>query len=171
MAKEKGKQPKNEGKTRGRPTLFKKEYVEYVRKLARLGALEKDIADFFDVSVKTLELWKRTNREFIGALKEGRIVADIEIADALFHRARGYSHRSVKIFCEPKTGRQVVIPFTEHYPPDVQACSLWLRNRQKKLWRDKIDVAHNVTDGLADRLAAARKRVEQFHAKRKGEGE
>ncbi|MCL5883862.1 MAG: helix-turn-helix domain-containing protein [Deltaproteobacteria bacterium] len=142
--------PDDSSKKAGRPTLFKKEYVRYVRNLARLGALEKDIADFFGISVKTLELWKRTNREFIGAMREGRIMADAEIADSLYHRARGYSHRAVKIFADPKSGKQLVVPFTEHYPPDTAACSLWLRNRQPKLWRDKIEVSHGVEKSLED---------------------
>ena len=35
------------------------------------------------------------------------------------------------------------VPYEVHHPPDTAAASLWLRNRQPKLWRDKheIDVA------------------------------
>ena len=42
----------------------------------------------------------------------------------------------------PRTGGKEV-PCTVEYPPDTTAASLWLRNRQPRLWRDKheIDVA------------------------------
>jgi len=29
---------------------------------------------------------------------------------------------------------------TKHYPPDTPAATLWLKNRQPKLWRDKQDI-------------------------------
>jgi hypothetical protein len=31
----------------------------------------------------------------------------------------------------------VYAEYTEHYPPDTGAASLWLRNRQPEKWRDK----------------------------------
>ena len=41
------------------------------------------------------------------------------------------------------------MPYTEHYPPDTQAASLWLRNRQPRQWRDKVlDLGEGV-DALA----------------------
>ena len=47
------------------------------------------------------------------------------------------------------------VPFTIEHPPDTQAASLWLRNRQPRLWRDKheIDVAdagEGLMDGMTD---------------------
>ena len=43
-------------------------------------------------------------------------------------------------------GSEIVItPTVKHYPPDTQAASLWLRNRQPQLWRDKTEVAVDAT--------------------------
>ena len=46
----------------------------------------------------------------------------------------------------------VYAPYTEHYPPDTQAASLWLRNRQPAKWRDRQEVNHTGT--MEQRLAA-----------------
>ncbi len=160
MAKVKGKPQEEKGKTMGRPSLYRKEYVPYVGKLARLGALEKQIADFFEVSEETITYWKRKYPEFLRSLREGRILADAEIADALYHRAKGYRVKATKIFCSDKGG-VTKVPCMEVYPPDTPAIKFWLTNRVPKLWRDKVDVEHKVTEQLAARLAAARKRVKK----------
>jgi hypothetical protein len=57
-------------------------------------------------------------------------------------RACGYSHGAVKIY-RADDGWVIKVPCTVEYPPDTTAASLWLRNRQPRLWRDKheIDVA------------------------------
>lgn len=157
VKKKKGKEKPAAPRGRGRPTLFKTEYIEYVQKLARLGATENQIADFFGVSIETIALWKRKNSEFIQCLKEGRILADAEIGDSLYHRAKGYRHKAVKIM--QYEGEVIKVDYTEQYPPDTQAIKFWLTNRQPKLWRDKIAVDVRETGGLADRLRKARERT------------
>ena len=42
----------------GRPTKYKDEYCEQAYKLCLLGATDKEMADFFQVSLSTLNLWK-----------------------------------------------------------------------------------------------------------------
>lgn len=52
--------------TAGRPTLFKPEYIEQAKKLALLGATDKELADFFEVDVTEddfLRLWLKINRQ------------------------------------------------------------------------------------------------------------
>jgi len=166
MKKNKEKQSEGKGKTMGRPTLFKKEYVDQVYKIALLGAKEEEIADILGVSVRTVNYWKTQSKDFLHALRSGKIAADCNVADSLYRRALGYSHKAVKIFADPKTGKTVIVPYTEHYPPDSTACIFWLKNRQRKQWRDKFDVEHDVSTKLAERLRAARTRTERL-----GEGE
>ena len=48
----------------GRPTLFKEEYLEQAYKLCLLGATDADLADFFGVDEDTINLWKRTHKDF-----------------------------------------------------------------------------------------------------------
>jgi hypothetical protein len=54
-------------------------------------------------------------------MAKGKIAADAEIADKLYHRARGYSHEAVKIFMPAGANAPVYAPCVEHYPPDTQA--------------------------------------------------
>jgi hypothetical protein len=123
----------------GRPSKFDPAFVEQARKLALLRATDEEMADFWDISVPTLHAWRKAHPEFLKATKEGKLIADAEIAESLFHRAKGYSHPAVKIFNDRETG-VTQVPYTEHYPPDTTAASLWLRNRQPDKWRDKVEV-------------------------------
>jgi hypothetical protein len=148
--------------------LFKKQYCEEGRKLALLGATEKEIADFFSISIETLNLWKRKHSEFIHSLKSGKMIADATVGESLYERACGFSHKAVKIVVHPKTGKTTQVPYTEKFPPDVQAAIFWLTNRQKDKWKSRVDVKHDVSEGLAARLSAARKRVKA--ETKKGEG-
>ena len=159
MAKEKGKRPREPRKKPGRPTLYKKTYAAQAYRLALLGATEKEMAEIFNISEQTLNLWKKTHPELIEEISRGKTAADSDVAVSTYKRALGYSHKAVKIFADPKTGRITKVPYTERYPPDTPAAKFWLTNRQRDKWKDRVDVKHDVSEGLANRLAAARKRV------------
>lgn len=132
----------------GRPTKYEEAYVEQGYKLCLLGATDKELADFFEVSEATLNNWKLEHPKFLESIKSGKDDADSTVAQSLFKRANGYSHEAVKIVADSKTQTSIAVPFTEHYPPDTVACIFWLKNRQKGKWRDKQD--HEVTgkDGM-----------------------
>ncbi len=38
---------------------------------------------------------------------------------------------------------------TVHYPPNVQACIFWLRNRRRRTWRDTPDDPSTHIDDIA----------------------
>jgi len=122
----------------GRKSLYKPEYCEQAYKLTLLGAIDTQLADFFNISVATLNNWKLEYPEFLESLKKGKENADAEIAQALYHRAKGYSHPDldIKMF----NGEIIETPLIKHYPPDTGACMAWLKNRQPNLWRDKTEV-------------------------------
>lgn len=124
--------------TRGRPTDYRDEYVTQVKKLCLLGATDEEMADFFGVATSTFYLWQEKHENFSEAIKQGKLMADAEVASRLYQRAMGYEHQAVKIF--QFQGAPLEVPYTEIYPPDTQAASLWLRNRQPKKWRDKQDM-------------------------------
>lgn len=126
-----------------RPSKYVPAFAEQALKLCRLGATDKDMADFFGVAESTLNLWKQQQPEFSEALKEGKALADAEVADKLFKRATGYSHKAVKIVADAKEKTEHVVEYTEHYPPDTTACIFWLKNRRPDVWRDKVEQAHS----------------------------
>ena len=135
----------------GRPSSYKAEYVEQAKKLSRLGATDKEIADFFDVAESTLHKWKLDHVEFSESLKEGKLLSDAEVSSKLYHRALGYSHEDVDI--RVVAGEIVKTPLIKHYPPDTTACIFWLKNRQPDKWRDKTEVISD-NNTVADALKA-----------------
>jgi len=118
----------------GRPSDYKEEYNELVYRLSLLGLTDKEMARFLEIGESTLNLWKQKHPKFSESMWRGKAIADSIVAESLFHRAIGYSHSENKIF--HYQGKPVVVPTVKHYPPDTQAASLWLRNRQPDRWRD-----------------------------------
>ncbi len=137
--------PKAAAKSVGRPSTYDAAFCEIARKHCLLGATDAQLADLFDVSVQTLNTWKILHPEFLASIKKGKELADGNVADSLYNRALGYSHDAVKIFMPAGCTEPVYAPYIERYPPDTNAASLWLRNRQPGLWRDKTDVQHSGT--------------------------
>lgn len=124
----------------GRPTDYKVEFNRQAEKLCLLGSTDKDMADFFDVSESTINLWKQKHPEFSESIKRGKISADANVASRLYKRAIGYEHDEDKIF--NNNGEPLIVPTTKHVQPDTTAAIFWLKNRQPKMWRDKQEIEH-----------------------------
>lgn len=146
----------------GRPSSYNEETAKTVcrhaYKLGLLGHTDKQIADFFEVSEQTLNTWKSSHPEFLESLNRGKDEADAKVAQSLYRRALGYSHKAVKIF--NNQGEIIKAPYVEHYPPDTTAGIFWLKNRQSGKWRDKTETDLNITGSLAELIEAGRKRVQ-----------
>lgn len=129
------KKPEDKQKV-GRKSRFKAEYIELAYNYSLLGATDVDMAAFFGVSEKTFNTWKKYHPEFLQSLKKGKNIADAEVANKLFHRAKGYSHPDVIV--SNYKGEIILTEVTKHYPPETTAAIFWLKNRQPELWRDKV---------------------------------
>lgn len=125
--------------TLGRPPVYRHEYAEQARKLCLLGATDEQIADFFEVSVRTIYRWKIEHPEFCHAVKQGKMVADAEVANALYHRAIGM--RIPKTHVSTYLGKVILTDMVETIPPDVGAARMWLTNRHPDLWRNDPEPA------------------------------
>jgi hypothetical protein len=133
MAKAKAK---NKG---GAPSKYKKEYNEQARKLCLLGSTDESLADFFNVSVASINNWKINHPKFLESIREGKTFADANVADALYNRALGYSHPHDHI--SNFQGNITITKTTKHYAPDTGAAFIWLKNRGG--WKDKQEVEHS----------------------------
>lgn len=131
----------------GRPSLYRPEYAEQAEKRCEAGATDLELADFFEVSVRTIHNWKAEHPEFLHALRVGKAAADDRIERSLFNRAAGYSFDSEKVF--QFQGEVVRAAIREHVPPDTAAAIFWLKNRRRDAWRDKQDHEHSGPDGGA----------------------
>jgi hypothetical protein len=128
-----------------RPSKFKPEFIEQARKLAQLGATDREIADFFEVCEATLNRWKGDFPELCASLKIGKAESDDRVERSLYHRALGYKHDAVKIF--QVNGVPLEVPYVEHFPPDTTAAIFWLKNRRPEQWRDKVQQELTGADG------------------------
>jgi hypothetical protein len=85
-------------RARGRPSLYREEFAEQARKLCLLGATDKELADFWGVSVQTYYDWQKAHPEFLESIMRGKILADAEVASKLHQRACGYTVSAVKLY-------------------------------------------------------------------------
>ncbi len=128
----------------GRPTDYRPEHCELARKLCLLrGMTDQELAFYFDVTEGTINNWKKAHPEFLQSIKEGKTMADANIAASLYERARGYTHEEVHV--SNYQGDITLTPLKKHYPPDTAAAIIWLKNRQPGAWRDRIE--HTGKDG------------------------
>jgi hypothetical protein len=143
----------SQGEGGGRPTKYRVKYCKQAKALARLGATEFELAQFFEISESTLRLWMLQHPKFSGAIKSARGPADRRIERSLYHRASGYSYEAEELFpydyIEKRPGatpddpmvtihekRVLRVPVIKHVPPDPTSIIFWLKNRRKDLWRD-----------------------------------
>ena len=141
-------------KSGGRPTKYQTVFNDQVYKLALLGATDAEIADFFEVSESTINLWKKNHHEFSESIREGKIKADYSVAHKLYDKAIGPQWIEEQAFKVKKTwydnnGKKceeenvVTVPVKRAAPPDTPAISLWLRNRKADKWREKVETEHS----------------------------
>lgn len=92
---------------------------------ARDGLTDEQIAHNIGISRSTLSEWKNKYPDFSDALKRSKEVADYEVENALFKKA--------------KMG-------------DVTAQIFWLKNRRPEKWRDKADMTLTPSNGVLESL-------------------
>jgi hypothetical protein len=130
----------------GRPSEYTEETAEQAQKLCLMGATDMELADFFEVSVRTIHRWKNSHEEFCHALKVGKEIADDRVERSMYQKAVGYAFVEQQAFRVkvPEGGEKVeVVDVERHAPADTTAGIFWLKNRRKDDWRDKVD--HELT--------------------------
>lgn len=127
----------------GRPNTYRGEYAPQAYKLCLLGATIQELADFFEINNSTVYQWMKYFPEFANAIRDGREVADAEVAHSLYKRATGMRIPAVKIISvagPPGAGSTVEYhEYEEVLPPDVGAATKWLASRSRR-WREKQEV-------------------------------
>lgn len=135
----------------GAHILFKNDFMRQVYYLARLGARDSDIAEFFGVSNRTIDLWKSTNHEYKEAWQEGHWMFGMKVGETLGQRALGYDYTEVEHSQHvDRQGniRDLVKTSHKHMAPDTVAIIFYLKNRFRDTWADvnktEIDARMNV---------------------------
>lgn len=135
----------------GRPCGYKgektdKDVFEFVSKNP---VIDRQIAEFLNIDLSTLSKWKHDFPSFSESLNSAKRIIDLRIESALFKRAEGYIGKEVKAFCHE--GCIVTKTIEKEFPPDPTSMIFWLKNRQRKEWRDRHDTEVTVKD--ADKMA------------------
>ncbi len=117
---------------------FRLHYVTQVQKLAARGFTDAEMAEFFEISVVTLQKWRAYNTAFRKASKIGKDAFDDRVESALGMRAVGFEKRSEKVFNEK--GKIIRVDTVDYYPPDVKAAQIWLNNRRPDKWRERKEI-------------------------------
>lgn len=127
----------------GRPTLYREEYAEQAYKICLLlGATDAKLAEFFEVDERTINNWKHDYPEFFQSIKNGKEIADANVVESLYKSATGYSHPDTHI--SNFQGSITETPITKHYPPNPTSGIFWMKNRQPKRWKDKVEIKEEI---------------------------
>ncbi len=155
MAKKKKDKEKDKG---GAPTKYLEAYNKQAYKLTLLGYTDEELASFFNVDKQTIYNWKDKYTEFFDSIREGKELADANIAESLYKKGKGFTYKErVIVFKKPKEeieGEELLEISTEELIkrakelgieeiritekeslPDTNAAIRWLSNRQRKKWR------------------------------------
>lgn len=136
----------------GRPGLYEDwitpDGLLRIKGWARDGLTEEKIAkECIGVGYTTFREWKSRFPALAAALKKGKEPADIEIEDALYKSAHGYTVTETveEIYTSGEkgpdgqykvTGRHIR-KITREVPPNVTAIIYWLNNRKPEKWRNR----------------------------------
>ncbi len=135
----------------GRPSEYDPDKTaKQAKKACLMGATDADLADFFGVSEKTINNWKHDHPEFLQSIKDGKEIADSNVAKSLYERANGYEHPEVHV--SNYQGEITLTELTKRYPPDTTAGIFWMKNRQPDKWRDRKQTEVSGLDGGAIEL-------------------
>ena len=121
----------------GRPSKYRPEFAGQAEKLCKLGATDQELADFFEVDVRTIYRWKGEHDAFCQSQKVGKASADDRVERSLYQQAIGYEQDEVKIFMPANAPAPVYAPYRAKVAPNVTAAIFWLKNRKPEQWRDK----------------------------------
>lgn len=129
---------------RGRPSTYRAIYAEQAQAFCLLGADDKKLAELFEINESTLTRWKQRHPEFRQAIKNGKDIPDAAVASALYKSAIGGHVITEDRAVSDGKGGTVIVTLKKQIAPEVQAQGFWLKNRQPKLWKDKIELKEEV---------------------------
>lgn len=115
-----------------------KDRLTLVEKWGRDGLDESQIAKNLGISKSTLNLYKKQHPNFLNAIKRGKEPFIAEVENALAKRALGFEYDENKTYIKHEGGKttRYTEQTTKYYPPDVAACNIILKNKDKANWSD-----------------------------------
>jgi hypothetical protein len=128
----------------GRPTLYKPIYAVQAEAFCILGSDNEMLAEMFEVSLSTIHEWRNKYPEFSDAIKGGKIAADAQVASSLFKTAIGANYTEEERMVSDGQGGTEKVVLRKQDSPSVTAQIFWLKNRQPKFWKDKVEFQQDI---------------------------
>ncbi len=132
----------------GRPSLYDEAMNDQATKLALLGMTDSEMAKFFGVAQSTFYEWMNLYPAFSEAVYAGKTAADAEVAYSLYRRATGVVYEVEKLR-KNKEGETEVVKLKVSEPPETGAAKLWLTNRRRQNWSEKISIGGDPNNPLS----------------------
>jgi hypothetical protein len=128
------------GNKGGRPTKYKAEYAETAQKLcARLGFTDEQLADWFDVTVSTIHLWRLKHVEFSEACRAGKAETDDLVERSTVQHINGYY---VEVEELDRHGQKQTL--RKWIPGNAHAGMKWLAARRPSVYREQKEHKHSL---------------------------
>jgi hypothetical protein len=138
--------------------IYEPEFADQARAMCRLGATDEELAEHFEVCVRTIYRWRNTHEAFAEAVVVGKEHADARVERALYSRVVGCTVERTRVF--KHAGEDpVTVTYKEHLPPDPVAARHWLRVRQRSKWGDHQEKPAEPTS--VERIQRALARVDE----------
>jgi hypothetical protein len=129
------------GNKGGRPSKYKPEYAEIAEKLcARFGFTDEQLADWFEVDVRTIHRWRAKIDEFCQACRVGKSETDNLVERAAVQHMTGYY-----VTVEELDKFGVVRKLRKWIPGNAHAAMKWLSARRPQVYRDQLNVKHTLS--------------------------
>lgn len=122
-----------------RETLWKDSNTLLVFKLACLGALDTHICDILGISMPTLTIWKRERPQFFDAIKRGKAMANMKVAESLYLNCidRWVEEEEIHV-----VNKEIVrVPVKKFYKAESRAQLKFLAAREPELWSESYKAA------------------------------
>lgn len=115
--------------------------LEEVRKWAKDGLSDKQIATNLGIAYSTFREYKKKFSALSAPLKEGKASAVKQVENALFKKALGYEYEEVtkELAMNEETGKQelkITKVVTKRVHPDTTAIIFYLKNRMSDKWKN-----------------------------------
>lgn len=124
--------------------------------LAIKGATNKEMAEAFGISLRTIIRWMNEYESFADAVARGKNVADAKVERSLYQRAIGFEITDTeKTIDMDKDGNAKPVRIkntTRKIVPDTMAIMYWLNNRKRGQWSQRQEVALSASDNSEDVL-------------------
>jgi hypothetical protein len=129
------------GNKGGRPSKYKPEYAETAQKLcAKLGFTDEQLADWFEVDVRTIHEWRLRRDEFSQACRAGKDETDDLVERAAVQHITGYC-----VIVEELDKFGVVHKLKKWIPGNAHAALKWLAARHLEVYREQKAVKHQLS--------------------------